>query len=107
MLPMDQTENGATASTPQQILNNNNNENIQHSLINNVGVFNPNLNILHISNPAPQNEFYFALPDDVRIYHVIYQYTELHPLENARLLNDRINISHISNHQIPHIQYIL
>ncbi|PKY48328.1 hypothetical protein RhiirA4_463902 [Rhizophagus irregularis] len=26
---------------------------------------------------------------------------KLHPLENARLLDDRINLSHISNHQIP------
>jgi hypothetical protein len=56
-LPIDQTGN---SSTPQQIPNNNNN-----------GVFNPNLNTLHIRTintptPAPQNEFYFALPDDAR-----------------------------------------
>jgi hypothetical protein len=52
---------------------------------------------------VPQNvtfEFYFPLPNDSRIYYVTY--TELHPLENARLLNDRINLSQISNHQIPH-----
>jgi hypothetical protein len=59
-LPIDQTGN---SSAPQQIPNNNNNnENNQHTLINNVGVFNPNLNTLHISTitttPAPQNEFY-------------------------------------------------
>ncbi|CAB5393229.1 unnamed protein product [Rhizophagus irregularis] len=105
-LSMDQTGNN---STPPQILNNNNNEDIQHNLANNVGVPNTNLNTLHINNIntatlAPQSvtfEFYFPLPNDARIYHVTYQYTELHPLENARLLNDRINLSHIPNHQIP------
>ncbi|RGB41668.1 hypothetical protein C1646_793118 [Rhizophagus diaphanus] len=104
-LSMDQTGNN---STPLQILNNNNNEDIQHNLVNNVGVPNTNLNTLHnninIATLAPQSvtfEFYFPLPNDARIYHVTYQYTELHPLENARLLNDRINLSHIPNHQIP------
>jgi hypothetical protein len=104
-LPMDQTGN---SFAPQQFSNNDSNENTQHSLINNVGVFNPNLNTSHISTinsptPAPQNEFYLLSDDtvDARIYHVTYQYTELHPLENVRLLNDRINLSHTPNHQIP------
>ncbi|GBC45157.1 uncharacterized protein OCT59_027324 [Rhizophagus irregularis] len=101
-LSMDQTGN---SSAPQ-----NNNENNQHTLINNVGVSDTNLNTLHINsiNPTilvPHNttfEFYFPSPNDARIYHVTYQYTELHPLENARLLNDRINLSHIPDYQLPH-----
>jgi hypothetical protein len=103
-LPTNQTGN---SSSSRQILNNNNNsENIQQSLINSVEVSNPNLNTLPISTintptPAPQNEFYL-LSGDARIYYVTYQYTELHPLENVRLLNDRINLSHIPNYQIPH-----
>src|SRR5438034_729976 len=36
----------------------------------------------------------------MHIYHVTY--TELHPLENARLLNNSINLSHIPDHQFPH-----
>ncbi|RGB41689.1 hypothetical protein C1646_751862 [Rhizophagus diaphanus] len=57
-----------------------------------------------VPNTAPQTfmfEFYFPLPNDTRIYHVTYQYTELHPLENARLLNNRINLSHILDNQFP------
>jgi hypothetical protein len=60
-------------------------------------------NSVNTASPVPQNvtfEFYFPLPNDSRIYYVTY--TELHPLENARLLNDRINLSQIFNHQIPH-----
>ena len=52
---------------------------------------------------APQNvtfEFYLPLPNDTRIYHITY--TELHPLENARILNNSINLSHIPDHQLPH-----
>ncbi|CAB4387442.1 uncharacterized protein OCT59_027542 [Rhizophagus irregularis] len=60
-----------------QILNNNN-ENNQHTLINNVGVSDTNLNTLHINNInsttlAPHNiifEFYYHLPNDTRIYRV-------------------------------------
>ncbi|GBC09124.1 hypothetical protein RclHR1_08610011 [Rhizophagus clarus] len=88
----------------------NNYENIQHTSTNNVGISNMNLNALHINNinsatPASQNvtfEFYCPLPNDTRIYHVTYQFTELHPLENARLLNDRINLSHIPDYQLQH-----
>ena len=29
-------------------------------------------------------------------------YTELHPLENARILNNSINLSHIPDQQLPH-----
>src|SRR5581483_9986117 len=83
-LPMDQTGNNLA---PLQILDSSNNTNIQHSSIN--GVANT------FAAPMPQNvtfEFYFPLPNDTRIYHVTY--TELHPLENARLLNNSINLSH-------------
>ncbi|PKY49451.1 hypothetical protein RhiirA4_465457 [Rhizophagus irregularis] len=38
---------------------------------------------------------------DTRIYHVTYQCTELHPLENARLPNNNFNLSNIPNHQFP------
>jgi hypothetical protein len=73
--------------------------NDQLTSINNVGMSNtPNT-----AAPAPQNdifEFYFPLPNDTRIYYVTY--TELHPLENARLLNNSINLSRISDHQFPH-----
>ncbi|CAB4444597.1 unnamed protein product [Rhizophagus irregularis] len=104
-LSMDQTEDSPVS---QQILNNNINDNIQHISTNDVGISNMSLNALHnvnIATPAPQNvtfEFYFSLPNDTRIYHVTFQYTELHPLENARLLNDRINLSHIPDYQLSH-----
>ncbi|RIA89798.1 hypothetical protein C1645_824252 [Glomus cerebriforme] len=95
-LPMHQTEN---SFAPLQILNNNE-QNIQHSSINNATMSNT---IINTAIPAPQNatfEFYF--PFGSRIYHITYQCTELHPLENARLLNNNINLSHIPNYQFPH-----
>ncbi|RIA86951.1 hypothetical protein C1645_828508 [Glomus cerebriforme] len=100
---MDQTENNFGSLQNQY---NTNERNFQHSSINNVrmsNMNNTNLDTLHINTmtPAPQNvtfEFYFPLPNDTRIYHVTY--TELHPLENARLLNNRINLSHIPDHNI-------
>ncbi|RGB41677.1 hypothetical protein C1646_793122 [Rhizophagus diaphanus] len=106
-LLMDQTRNN---TAPQQIPNNNNNnnnKNIQHTLINNVGVSDTNLNTLHINNtinfttPAPHNifEFYFHLPNDTRIYRVIY--SELNPSENVQLLNNGINLSHIPDYLLP------
>ena len=51
-------------------------------------------------NPPATYVFYLPLPNEARIYHVTY--TELHPLENARLLNNSINLSHILDHQFPH-----
>ncbi|RGB41679.1 hypothetical protein C1646_810528 [Rhizophagus diaphanus] len=103
-LQMDQTGNSFTT---QQILNNNNNENIQHTLINNGGVPNTDLNTLHTNTNhttlASQNtifEFYFHLPNDTRIFHVIY--SELNPSENVQLLNNGINLSHIPYYQLPH-----
>ncbi|GBB85634.1 hypothetical protein RclHR1_12110004 [Rhizophagus clarus] len=75
--------------------------NEQYTSFNNV----ENLNTFNnTATPASQNvtfEFYFPflLSNDTRIYHVTYQYTELHPLENARLLNNSINLSHILDHQ--------
>ncbi|PKC59950.1 hypothetical protein RhiirA1_468707 [Rhizophagus irregularis] len=88
-LSMDQTGN---SSAPQQIFNNKN-ENIQHTLINNVGI--SDLNTLHINSttPAPHNtstfEFYFHLPNDTRIYRVTY--SEINLSGNVQLLNDGIN----------------
>jgi hypothetical protein len=77
-LPIDQTGNSFASL---QILNNN--ENIQHTLTNNVGVSNTNLNALHIntintSTSAPQNvtfEFYFHLSNEIQqqFQHPIYQ----------------------------------
>ncbi|CAB4380963.1 unnamed protein product [Rhizophagus irregularis] len=49
---------------------------------------------------APHNtifEFYFYLPNDARIYHATY-----YPSENIRLLNNGINLSHISDYQLSH-----
>jgi hypothetical protein len=107
-LPIDQTGNSIS---PLQILDNSNDniQHYQHASINNVGTSNTNLNALHTntintSSSAPQNvtfEFYFPLPNDARIFHVTYQYTELHPLENARRLNNSINLSHIPDNQFP------
>ncbi|PKB98292.1 hypothetical protein RhiirA5_431613 [Rhizophagus irregularis] len=76
------------------------NSNEQHNPINNMGTF------INSATPVSQNvsfEFYFPFSSsiDTRIYHVTYQYTELHPLENARLLNNNINLSHIPDPQFP------
>ena len=93
--PMDQTGN---IFAP---LDNNNELNIQHTSINDVGMSNTAVNT---ATPATsQNiayEFYFHLPNDTRIYRVTY--SELHPSENIRLLNNGINLSHIPDHQFPH-----
>ncbi|PKY56154.1 hypothetical protein RhiirA4_476236 [Rhizophagus irregularis] len=79
-----------TNSYHQSLLRNNNN----NSSINNVGTSNTFI----INNLLPHLfEFYFPLPNDTRIYYVTY--TELYPLENARLLNNSINLSRI---QLPH-----
>ncbi|GBB99409.1 hypothetical protein RclHR1_03510003 [Rhizophagus clarus] len=106
--PMDHTENG---SAPLQNYGNGN-ENIQHTLINNAGICDMNLNTLDVNsafntlNTAtsmtqnPIFEFYFHLPNDTRIYRVTY--SELHPSENIRLLNNGINLSHIPDYQFPH-----
>ncbi|CAB5381417.1 unnamed protein product [Rhizophagus irregularis] len=85
------------SSTP--LHNNNNND--QQTSINNSGI--PNTFIINTLTPTFQNdtfEFYFPLQNDTRIYYVTY--TELHPLENARLLNNNINLSRIPDHQLPH-----
>ncbi|GBB83876.1 hypothetical protein RclHR1_10540002 [Rhizophagus clarus] len=55
------------------------------------------------TDPALQNntfEFYLPLPNDICIYHITY--TELNSIEIARLLNNRIDLSHIPNHQFPY-----
>ncbi|CAB4482574.1 hypothetical protein RhiirA5_476215 [Rhizophagus irregularis] len=71
-------------------------------------------NFINNSNdiaPASQNntfEFYLPLPNDTHIYHVIY--TELNSTEIARLLNNRIDLSHIPNHRLPYhynVQHII
>ncbi|RIA86956.1 hypothetical protein C1645_740489 [Glomus cerebriforme] len=75
---------------------------------NNVGMSNTDLNI-NTAIPASQNatfEFYVPSPNGTRIYHVVYQFTELDPLENARILNNTINLSHIPGYQFPHNYYI-
>ncbi|PKY48329.1 hypothetical protein RhiirA4_525003 [Rhizophagus irregularis] len=93
-LPTYQTDNIST------LFHNNNNNNDQHTSINNVEMSNA---FIINTLPALQNdtfEFYFPLPNSARIYYVTY--TELHPLENARLLNNNINLSRISDHQFPH-----
>ncbi len=74
------------ASSPQH--SNHVNENSSHS---------PNYNY---NGPNITFEFYLTLPNDTRIYHV--RYTELHPFEIAQLLNNSINLSHISDYQLPH-----
>ncbi|GBC03427.1 hypothetical protein RclHR1_05110010 [Rhizophagus clarus] len=91
-LQMDQT-------APLQFLGN---DDIQH---NNVEMSNTTLNI---SNTVPQDtvfEFYLPLPNDT-IYHITYQFTKLHTSEIARRLNNGINLSHITDHQLPHHYYI-
>jgi hypothetical protein len=88
-LPIDQTV------APLQILDNSNGLNIQHTSINNVEKSS------NTTTFVPQNvtfEFYFPLHS--RMYHVTY--TELRPSENARLLNNSINLSHIPNNQFPY-----
>ena len=96
--PVDQTGNNFT---PSQILDDSNGPNIQHTSINDVGMSNTAVNT---ATPATsQNiayEFYFHLPNDTRTYRVTY--SELHPSENIRLLNNGINLSHIPDHQFPH-----
>ncbi|CAB5186001.1 unnamed protein product [Rhizophagus irregularis] len=95
-LPTYQADNIST-------LFHNNNNNDQHTSINNVEMSNT---FIINTLPALQNdtfdtfEFYFPLPNSARIYYVTY--TELHPLENARLLNNSINLSRIPDHQLPH-----
>jgi hypothetical protein len=77
------------------------NNNDQQASINNVGM--SNTFIINNATPAFQNdtfEFYFPLPNDTRIYYVTY--TVLHPLENAQLLNNSINLFRIPGHQFPH-----
>ncbi|CAB4387659.1 unnamed protein product [Rhizophagus irregularis] len=77
-LSTDQTGNSA----PQQILNNNT----------------LHINTINSTTPAPHNftfEFYFYLPNDTRIYRVIYSYSELNLSENVQLLN---NLSRIPHH---------
>ncbi|GBC02823.1 hypothetical protein RclHR1_04840006 [Rhizophagus clarus] len=100
-LPMDPNEN----SSHLQIFNSGS---VQHNLNDNIGVSNINLNTLNINTintetSTSQNatfEFYLHLPNDTRIYHVTY--SELHPSENIRLLNNGINLSHIPVDQFPH-----
>lgn len=72
----------------------NNNSNDQHASNNTVGT--SNTTTLAIQNDT--FEFYFPLSNDTRIYRVTYQYTELHPLDNARLLNNSINLFRITDH---------
>src|SRR6266540_1146345 len=99
-LSMDQAE-------PSQMVNNNqqhsNNEpNIQQSSINNVEM-SMNTSQIHETLPAARNatfEFYLPISDDTRIFHVTY--TELHPHEIARLLNNSINLSHIPQYRLPY-----
>src|SRR5581483_7436533 len=57
-----------------------------------VHVASPNSYVASLNSLASQNtfEFYLFLPNDIRIYHVVY--TELHIFEIAQLLNDRINL---------------
>ncbi|CAG8653034.1 uncharacterized protein OCT59_003534 [Rhizophagus irregularis] len=110
--PMNKTEN---SFAPLQVLDNRGNEIIQHTLINNDNVEIPNINLntlhdtidtlntLNTATSMTQNtifEFYFHLPNDTRIFHVTY--SELHPSENIRLLNNSINLSHIPDYQFPH-----
>ncbi|GBC08553.1 hypothetical protein RclHR1_08200005 [Rhizophagus clarus] len=60
-------------------------------------------NNTNTTDPALQNntfEFYFPLPNDIRIYHIMY--TELDSTEIARILNNRIDLSHIPDNRFPH-----
>jgi hypothetical protein len=92
-LPIDQT---GSSLTPLQIPDNNE----EYTSINNAEM--PST-FINTANSVSQNatfEFYFPLPNDTRIFYVTY--TELHPLENARLLNNSINLSHIPDYQFSH-----
>ncbi|CAB4391429.1 unnamed protein product [Rhizophagus irregularis] len=95
-LPIYQTGNNFA---PSHFLDNNNND--QRTSINNVGM--SNTFIINTITPTLQNdtfEFYFPLHDnDTRIYYITY--TELHPLEIAQFLNNRVNLSCIPDHQLP------
>ncbi|PKC07213.1 hypothetical protein RhiirA5_418496 [Rhizophagus irregularis] len=95
-LPIYQTGNNFA---PSHFLDNNNND--QRTSINNVGM--SNTFIINTITPTLQNdtfEFYFPLHDnDTRIYYITY--TELHPLEIAQFLNNRVNLSCIPDHQFP------
>ncbi|GBB99573.1 hypothetical protein RclHR1_03570001 [Rhizophagus clarus] len=79
-IPVDQAGNG---SVPLQIPSN-------------IGISNPPNNVF---------EFYLPLPNDTRIYRVTY--TELHPFEIARLLNNGVNVSHNHESQFSHHQNVL
>ncbi|GBC10546.1 hypothetical protein RclHR1_09700005 [Rhizophagus clarus] len=59
-----------------------------------------NVNIATYMSQNTTFEFYFHLPNDTQIYHVTY--SELHPSENIRCLNNGINLSHIPDNQFPH-----
>ncbi|CAB5185983.1 unnamed protein product [Rhizophagus irregularis] len=92
------TSNNQTAQDYSNLSMGDSNE--QNNLINNVDAF------INSAIPVLQNvtfEFYFPFSSsiDTRIYHVTYQYTELHPLENARRLNNSISLSHIPDQQFP------
>ncbi|RGB41691.1 hypothetical protein C1646_810539 [Rhizophagus diaphanus] len=94
------TNNQTVQDYPNLPMGNSNEQHIEHNPINDMGAF------INSATPASQNvsfEFYFPFSSsiDTRIYHVTYKYTELHPLENARLLNNSINLSHITNPQFP------
>ncbi|GBC09212.1 hypothetical protein RclHR1_00870003 [Rhizophagus clarus] len=61
------------------------------------------VNNTNTTPPTLQNntfEFYLPLPNDTRIYHITY--TELNSTEVARLLNNRIDLSHIPDHRFPY-----
>src|ERR1041384_2460698 len=53
-----------------------------------------------IDDAFPTFEFYLPVPNDTRIYRV--RYTALRLFEVARLLNNCIDLSHISDNQLSH-----
>ncbi|CAB5356827.1 unnamed protein product [Rhizophagus irregularis] len=92
------TNNQTVQDYPNLPMGNSNEQHIDHNPINDVGAF------INNATPASQNvsfEFYFPFSSSIDTR--IYQYTELHPLENARLLNNNINLSHIPDPQFPPI----
>lgn len=98
--PMDQTN-----FVPSNI--NDNNENFQHASNPNINLDTSQISSNNMTTPPLQNityEFYFPVPNDTRVYHVTY--TELNSIEIARRLNDRIDLSHLLNHQFPYHYYI-
>jgi hypothetical protein len=100
---INSTQNFSNIQLPLQIVENNNEHNFQDT--SDFGMSNTNISTSQTSTtaPTPQNitfEFYLPLPNDTRIYHVTY--TELNSTEIARLLNNRINLSHIPVHHFPH-----